>query len=454
MASRSMTILVLAGVALGAGCKVAARAAEPGRDVVTVDLGTRLQTIDGLGGFGPKKLWWDAPPHFDQQYLDRIVDELGTSVLRTQLYWDFEPANDDADPRHAELARFNFGPDSDNGKQIAFIRALAARGVKLIASAWTPPVWMKLDPDDKLASFCHGQCGGRLDPTKRDEFAEYLVTYVKVLKEKSGVDLYALSFQNEPLFAQGFESCVYKEADYAKTLEVVGARFRAEGLRTKLFGPEHMGSYKWNAAFFEHLLDDKDAARYLDIFAVHSYVDGVRADYGSAEGWSRMAERVGAAGKPLWMTETSGYDGSWAKAFDTARALHLALRHGRVAGWVYWYYSDNLFTKGEPNPLFYALASYYRFIRPGATQVGSSATDENVLVTAFQRAGTLTVVLINNAASERRLALQVAGGALPTPVTAYRTSEREKFVKLGRVDPAAIVLPATSITTLVAGKAP
>ena len=165
-----------------------------------------------------------------------------------------------------------------------------------------------------------------------------------------------------------------------------------------------------------------------------------------------MAERVGAAGKPLWMTETSGYDGSWAKAFDTARALHLALRHGRVAGWVYWYYSDNLFTKGEPNPLFYALASYYRFIRPGATQVGSSATDENVLVTAFQRAGALTVVLINNAASERRLALQVAGGALPALITAYRTSEREKFVKLGRVDPAAIVLPATSITTLVAGK--
>jgi O-glycosyl hydrolase len=442
-------ILVAACVVLGAGCKVAARPA--GRDVVTVDLGTRYQTIDGLGGFGPKKLWWDAPPHYDQQYLDRIVDELGTTVLRTQLYWDFEPANDDADPHHADLARFNFGPDSDNGKQIAFIRALAARGVKLIASAWTPPIWMKLEPDDKLASFCHGQCGGRLDPTKRDEFAEYLVTYVKLLKEKSGVDLYALSFQNEPLFAQGFESCVYKEADYAKTLEVVGARFRAEGLRTKLFGPEHMGSFKWNAAFFEHLLDDKDAARYLDIFAVHSYVDGVRADYGSAEGWTRMAERVGAAGKPLWMTETSGYDGSWAKAFDTARALHLALRHGRVAGWVYWYYSDNLFTKGEPNPLFYALASYYRFIRPGATQVGSSATDENVLVSAFQRAGTLTVVLINNAASERRLALQVAGGALPTPLTAYRTSEREKFVKVGRADPAAIVLPGTSITTLVAG---
>ena len=194
-------------------------------------------------------------------------------MLRTQLYWDFEPANDDADPRHADLARFNFGPDSDNGKQIAFIRALAARGVKLIASAWTPADLDEARPGRQPCVVLpprSSSAGGRLDPAKRDEFAEYLVTYVKLLKEKSGVDLYALSFQNEPLFAQGFESCVYKEADYAKTLEVVGARFRAVGLRSKLFGPEHMGSFMWIAGFFEHLLDDKDAARYLDIYAVHS----------------------------------------------------------------------------------------------------------------------------------------------------------------------------------------
>jgi O-glycosyl hydrolase len=450
----SRAILALACFALGAGCRASARAEVPDRDVVTVDLGTRFQTIEGLGGFGPKKLWWDKPPHFDEQYLDRIVGDLGTSVLRTQLYWDLEPANDDGDPRHLDVTKLSFGPDSDNGKQLPFLRALAARGVKLIASVWTPPVWMKLNPDDRLAPFCHGQCGGRLDPGKRDEFAEYLAAYVKLLKQKAGVDLYALSFANEPLFAQGFESCVYTEPDYARTLEVVGARFRAERLGTKLFGPEHMGSFKWNKAFFERLLDDPEAARYLDIYAVHSYIDGVRADYGTADGWTRMAERVAAAGKPLWMTETSGYDGSWAKAFETARALHLALRHGHVAGWVYWYYADNLFTKGEPNPLFYALASYYRFIRPGATQVESRASDANVLVTAFQRGASLTLVLINNAARESRLALRITGGALPAPVTGYRTSEHERFVKLGRVDPAAIVLPGTSITTLVAGPPP
>jgi glucosylceramidase len=448
-------LLALACLSLTLGCKVVvAQGADAGPAGVEVDLGARLQTIDGLGGFGPKKLWWDAPPHFDAQYLDRIVGELGTSVLRTQLYWDFEPANDDGDPRHLERAKFRFGPDSDNGKQLAFIRALAARGVRLIASVWTPPVWMKLAPDDSLAPFCHGQCGGRLDPAKREEFAEYLVTYVKLLKAETGVDLYALSFANEPLFAQGFESCKYGEADYAETLKVVGARFRAEHLATKLFGPEHMGSFKWNAAFFERLLDDRDAARYLDIYAVHSYIDGVRPDFGSAEGWTRMSERVGKAGKPLWMTETSGYDGSWTKAFETARGLHLALRYGHVEGWVYWYYADNLFTKGEPNPLFYALASYYRFIRPGATQVASSAADADVLVTAFRRGGGLTLVLINNGARERRVALHVKGGPLPTPVAAWRTSEHEKLVALGRVDARTIALPPTSITTVVAGAPP
>jgi O-glycosyl hydrolase len=448
-------ILVLACAALAAGCKVAAAPERPTHAVVTVDLGTRLQTIEGLGGFGPKKLWGDTAPYFDEQYLDRIVGELGTSVIRTQLYWDLEPENDDGDPRHTDLAKLRFGPDSYNGKQLPFLRAIAARGVKVIASAWTPPIWMKVAPDDHLAFFCHGQCGGHLDPAKRDEYAEYLAAYVKLLEAKAGVHLYALSISNEPLFANPFESCVYTEADYAKTLEVVGARFRADRLGTKLFGPEHMGSFKWNAAFFEHLLDDREAARSLDIYAVHSYLDGVRPDYGSADGWSRMAERVEAAGKPLWMTETSGYDGSWAKAFETARGLHLALRYGHVSGWLYWAYADNIFTKGgEPNPLFYALESYYRFIRPGATQVGSSSTDESVLVTAFRRGPTLTVVLVNNAEGERRLALRVAGGALPAPLAGYRTSERESFVKLVGVDAAALVLPARSLTTLVAGPTP
>jgi O-glycosyl hydrolase len=447
-------LLVLACVLSCLGWKAFSKQSDAPPGTVVVDLGVRFQTIDGLGGFGPAKPWWEDPPHFDARYLDRIVGELGTSVVRTQLYWDFEPANDDDNPRHLEPGRFNLRPDSGNGKQLAFIRAVGARGVKVIASVWTPPVWMKRDPDDRPAPFCHGQCGGHLDPSMRDEFAEYLVAYVKMLKAETGVDLYALSLQNEPLFAEGYESCVYTEADYAATLKVVGARLHAERLKTKVFGPEHMGSFKWNAAFFARLLDDSEAARDLDIYAVHSYLDGVSADYGSAEGWTRMSERVAAAGKPLWMTETSGYDGSWGQAFETARGLHLALRYGHVEGWVYWYFAGNLLVKGEPTPLFYALASYYRFVRPGAVQVASSAGDADVLVTAFRRGGSLTLVLINSGAHERRVALHVTGGPLPTPLTAYRTSERDKLAALGRVDARAIILAPSSITTLVAGGPP
>jgi glucosylceramidase len=100
---------------------------------------------------------------------------------------------------------------------------------------------MKESSDNTLAPFCDGQCGGKLDPSHYQDFADYLVNYVKQM-HSAGVDIFAVSFANEPLFANPFESCVYTEKSYAAVLRVVGESFRQSGLATKLFGPEHMGS--------------------------------------------------------------------------------------------------------------------------------------------------------------------------------------------------------------------
>jgi glucuronoarabinoxylan endo-1,4-beta-xylanase len=436
-----VVLTTLLGVLLG--CKA------PGR-TISVVLSEEHQTIDGFGGFGPRKVWWDPPPYYDRAYLDDVIDDLGTSILRTELHWDFEPANDNGDPDTFEWSGFRFGPDSSNGKQFAFIRDLRARGLdKLIASVWTPPIWMKLDPDDGLASYCKGQCGGRLNPTMREEFAEYLVAFVRRLKAETEVDLYGLSIQNEPLFANPFQSCVYSPADYAETLKVVGARFRREGLETKLFGPEHMGSVKWNQAFFAELLDDADAAQYLDIYAVHGYLDGATPDYGSADGWVGLFERARAAGKSLWMTETSDKQSGWRKAITTAKAMHLALKHGKINAWVYWYYADSIYDGDSRTPLFDAFKQYYRFIRPGYVMVEANAGDPQLLVTAFKGDSKLVVVVINQADAARTAELDVAGGTVED-FSVYRTTREQGFVEAGTMTGRSFDFPADSISTLVA----
>jgi O-glycosyl hydrolase len=264
---------------------------------VSIDQTKEYQTIEGFGGFGPAKPWWESAPFYDEAYLDRTINDLGVTFFRTQIYWDGETSNDNDDPKVANASGFNFAP-----------------------TVWTPPTWMKLfDDDDRRPTECYNcyqctvgspgteMCGGRPNPEYYDEFAEYLVTYVKTLKEKTGVDLFGISIQNEPFFANPFESNVVLPEEYADILRVVGERFQEEGLTTKFFGPEHMAewSWGWQTKYVNEILADPLVKPHLDIYAVHGYVDGVAADYGSAEGWTALYENISLAhDKPLWMTET------------------------------------------------------------------------------------------------------------------------------------------------------
>ncbi len=432
---------------------------------IVVDDTKQYQTIEGFGGFGSAKPWWEAPPHYDAAYLTETIDNLGVTFFRTQIYWDGEPSNDNPDPAVANASGFNFGPSSDNGKQFNFIKDLSARGAKVIATVWTPPTWMKLfDDDNRRPEECYNcyqctvgspgteMCGGRLNPEYYEEFAEYLAVYVKTLKEKTGVDLYAISIQNEPFFANPFESNVVMPDEYAEILRVVGQRFRLEGLTTKFFGPEHMAewSWGWQAKYVNEILGDEQVKEYLDIYAVHGYVDGVSPDYGSADGWTALHENITVAhGKPLWMTETSDFNLSgYPLAFNMTRSLYLALKFGRISAWIYWSMYDALLDKGQLTPLGYAFRQFYRFVPVGAKVIEVSSADASVLAIAFKHepSGDMTVVLINNGESETNVDLTLPS----TDKTLYlhRTSSGENGKDLGVFSGSAVILPAQSINTI------
>jgi glucuronoarabinoxylan endo-1,4-beta-xylanase len=434
---------------------------------ITIDKTVQYQTIEGFGGFGPKKVWWESGPYYDAGYLNQTIDSLGVNIFRTQIYWDGEQANDDANPNTFNWAGFNFGASSDNGKQFPFISALAAKGSKIIGTVWTPPLWMKLfDDPSRIPSECYNcnncaigtparkPCGGSLNPIYYHEFAEYLVAYVKTLKLQTGVDLYGISIQNEPWFANPFEATVVKPAEYADILKIVAQRFEAEGLTTKFFGPEHMAEWSWGiqTQYVNEILGDSTVKPYLDIYAVHSYVDGVTPDYGNAEGWTNLYNNITVAhGKPLWMTETSAGETGYTLAFNMSRALYLALRFGRVTGWIYWYMADAMIVNNVPTKLGYALKNYYRYVRPGAVSVSALSSDPEILPLAFSHEtdSATTIVLINNGTTTKTVSIDLSGGIIPAQYTVYRTSATENCINAG-VMPASgtIQLPPQSITTL------
>lgn len=436
---------------------------ETSGQTVSVDDGVTFQTIEGFGGFGAKKVWWDQGPWHDAAYLKETIDNLGVTFFRTQIYWDGEPSNDNDDPQVLNPAGFNFGPQSNNGKQFPFIRDLHAKGAKLIATVWTPPLWMKL-LDERIPDECYNcrqcpiggagreMCGGRLNPEYYEEFAEYLVAYVKVLKQETDVDLYAISIQNEPYFANPFESNVVMPEEYGDLLKVVATRFKKEGLTTKFFGPEHMAEWSWGVQqrYVQEILADPDLKPLLDIYAVHGYVDGVAADYGSAEGWTALYNNITAAhGKPLWMTETSDFNlKDFDLAMSMAKGLYLALKFGNISAWIYWTMNDAVVVNNKVTPLGYAFKNYYRFIRPGAVRIEAESSDAGILAVAFKHPQTndLTIVLINHTNEAKAASLNATFHH--EELMLYRTSRSQSCENLGPVQGDKLTLPANSISTL------
>ena len=434
---------------------------------IEIDHGREFQEITGFGGFGPAKVWWSQPPFFNQEWMTSIIDSLGVNIVRTQLYWDFEESNDNDDPDIYNWAGFNFDPGSDNGKQFEYLKSLDEKGVKIIASVWTPPNWMKkYDRPSTIPSQCYNcncpvsypypenrqMCGGYLNYDHYDEFAEYISAYVKLLKDSLGIDLYGLSIQNEMKFANPFESCVYSASEYAETLKAVGRKLEKEGINTLLFGPEHMGSYNGNSDLFEEVLaSDPEVRSYLDVYAVHSYLDGVTADYGSAGGWKKMQEEVASYDKPLWMTETSGYPNTWSGAFDLVRSLHLALKFGKIESWVHWYMAGNIIDNNIPNKKYYIFKNYFKSIRPGALMVAGESSDADILVTAYKHENdpSLIAVLINNNPSESKTIQLNTGGDELNGIKNFRTSATENYQYIGEESSSSILLPPESITTLI-----
>jgi len=441
---------------------------------VSINLNKEFQKIEGFGGFGAKKVWWESAPFYDQGYINQVIDSLGCTFIRTQIYWDGEPVNDNDDPMSINWANFKFDTNTDNGKQFSFIRDLGAKNVKLLATVWTPPIYMKgleefygtffnnparrrpSNSDlNKNCNWCGGasgcqQVGGRLKPEYYQEFAEYLVAYIKKVKEQTGVDVWAINIQNEPYFPNPFESCVVLPDEYAEILKVVGKRFASEGITTRLFGPEHMGEVTWgvNNEYIKEILEDSEAKSYLDFFAVHSYVDGVAADYGSAEGWTALHNKITVAhGKQLWMTETSDFD---KKGFDLgismAKSIYLALKFGQISGWVYWAMADVVIKDNILTPLGRSFQQFYRFLLPGTIMVEAITSDKDLLIVAGKKDQNLAIIVINNSDIDK--AINLVGENLPETYSVKRTSKLENFINLPRTGKNEVLIKTQSITTL------
>lgn len=149
--------------------------------------------------------------------------------------------------------------------------------VKIMASPWSCPKWMKVDNLKDLKPF-DSWTSGQLNPKYYQDYAEYFVKYIQAM-EKEGFNINAVTIQNEPL-NRGNSMSLYmtwqEQRDFVR--DALGSAFEKAGIKTKIVVYDHNYNYDDNkpenadqGQYPLKIYEDENAAKYIDGAAYHAY---------------------------------------------------------------------------------------------------------------------------------------------------------------------------------------
>lgn len=244
---------------------------------IKVDESQTFQTIDGFGytltgGSADvinalsatkktallEELFGNADSSISISYLRVSV---GASDLSAAPFTYDDMPEGETDP---DLSEFSLEKDS---AVISLLQEILAINpdLKIMASPWTAPVWMK---DNN--SFI----GGSLRPEYYQAYAEYWVKYLQAMQEV-GITIDALTPQNEPLYAGNNPSMYMGAADQANFIKNnLGPTLRAANLETKIIAYDHNCD---NPNYPITVMSDEAANPFVDGSAFHLYAGDIRA---------------------------------------------------------------------------------------------------------------------------------------------------------------------------------
>ncbi len=186
---------------------------------------------------------------------------IGASDLNSDVFsYDDMPAGQ----TDVNLENFSLSKDQaliDMLKKILSINP----SIQIIATPWSPPVWMK----DNGSSI-----GGSLKPEYYGVYAQYFIKYIQAMKAQ-GITVHAITPQNEPLHP-GNNPSMYMTAEQQRDFikNNLGPAFQASGITTKIVVYDHNAD---NIAYATTILSDPAAAAFVDGSAFHLYAGNISA---------------------------------------------------------------------------------------------------------------------------------------------------------------------------------
>ena len=407
---------VIAGAMLFQATSILPAQDADAASICTINTNKTYQIIKGFGGINLRE-WTgsDLTAAQVQKAFGNGEDELGLSILRIYV-------NDNS-------SQWNLA--------IPVAKQAQALGATVFASPWNPPESMRVS----------GGSNGKymVDKSKYADYAKHLNDFVKYV-EGQGVDLYAVSVQNEPDYAHDWtywsaSDCATFMANYGKAVTA--------GTNAKLMSPE---SFQYRKDIYNAILNNSQAFENCGLFGTHFYgTQRSQMDFPALEN----------CGKDIWMTEVytdSKNDADvWPMALDVSENIHNGLTVGNLNAYVWWYirrsYSP-MKENGNISKRGYCMAQYSKWVRPGDVRIDATEQpDSNVLVSAYKHSPTqIQIVAINKGSSDVSQQFSVDGRTI-TGVDRYRTSASENIAATKNMAHETSTfwaqLPANSVSTFV-----
>lgn len=380
--------------------------------IVNVHPAVTYQTIGGMGGTftdAAATAWSRADDDGRQEVIRRYFDReegIGYTFGRLSIgSCDFS-AGDYTYVREGDETLESFDLAHDEVAIFPMVRAARqwSDELRLFASPWSPPAYMKENGS---------RIGSRLKRAYYGLWADYLRRYVEACG-RAGIEVGALTLQNEPRHHQLWESCQYTPAEEAELLGYVGEALEGSGVRLLCY--DHCRERILERATYIYAHEN---GRYCDGIAHHWYsgthfgeLDAFRRQYPdklliASEGCCAIPEGADAEALDLPFAERYARDicGCFGHGVNYYCDFCLALdekngpyhnREGRGC-----YADAPVHIDSRTGEISYRLSYYYighysKFIRPGARVVGVSTYDADMDVLACRNpSGEVVVVLLN-----------------------------------------------------------
>lgn len=389
--------------------------------IIRLDQAKKFQVMDGFGFTltgGSAQLINSLNPERKMKLLTELFgntnSSIGISYLRIAVgasdlssrvfsYLDLAEGKTDTTLNH-----FNLSDDTLHMipilKQIKRIQP----SMKIMATPWSPPVWMKTNDDSK---------GGSLKREHYHTYARYLMKYIKEM-EKLGLQVDAMTIQNEPEHGGNNPSMLMTAAEQILFIKhYLGPLFQQQHVKTKIIIYDHNADHPHYPI---QVLNDTAARKYIDGTAFHLYAGDI-----SALSQVKQAH----PDKNIYFTEQwTGKNGD----FGGDLQWHIkniiigsALNHSKIA--LEWNLAnDDSFGPHTPggcteckgaltiskntitrNVSYFIVAHASKWVRPGSVRIANTTIQGLPAISFLRPDNTIVLIILNETNLEKAFQVQM-----------------------------------------------